>query len=102
MTELDDAIHTIRHKQTCVPSRRRYQRSAGAIGDTIVRCLACDSFVINGPNANNRDAATQLAAPRIVSRWRCREHTDEPVTPRGKGCRQCAKPQPIREAALHD
>jgi hypothetical protein len=40
--------------------------------------------------AENRTPVEIVAPPSTVTGWVCREHLDQPVTPRGSGCPTCA------------
>ena len=64
-------------------------------GDTLLRCHHCPAFVpVTDPMLLDADSLASPPEPHrgrapTLDRWRCREHPDQSVTWRGRGCRDC-------------
>lgn len=69
-------------------------------GDIKITCTECGDFLVLFLRRGKAEAAEQQAAekspsrPGPVSRWRCREHPEQPVSWRGTGCAACAAARP--------
>lgn len=60
----------------------------GRLGDTLERCRSCGRWGVVVPREPSQP---EKASRRLVTRYRCAEHLDEPVTWRGTGCRECER-----------
>jgi len=72
------------------------QRRLNSIGVVWVTCRGCGAYWQGAdgwrdvpPTAAENRTPVEIVAPPS-SGYRCREHLDQPVTPRGRGCPTCA------------
>lgn len=89
-------MRTIHHTPDC--QAEDVHEVTGNLGDTLARCTNCRRFVVV------LDETEPAQEPRRApARLVCREHHDQPVNARGKGCTQCprrrerARPEPPAE-----
>jgi hypothetical protein len=78
------------HRLSCSENPARVRDFIGKHGDPIRACGECGRYVVNPDKA----AVTTRAEPgaerlQPLSPYRCREHHDQPVTAKGKGCPAC-------------
>lgn len=85
-TPAPDPFPEFKHGLGCA-RRGLFTTFIGRLGDELVVCTGCHVTLPEWKLTGTRKPAT--SAPVSVSRWRCPAH-DEPVTPAGRGCGQCA------------
>lgn len=105
--ELRDDVEVLRHFDGCADPRLATYR--GTRGDAMLQCRECGKFrpmrqwmltdtraVMEAPPEPPQLTAVTLLAPplpptppALVSTFRCRTHTDQPVSWKGRGCPQC-------------
>lgn len=72
---------TVTHRPNC--RGPRITARVRTDGSAILRCTRCKSSEAIPPGA------VAQAFTAITGKYRCRDHHDEVVTWRGKGCREC-------------
>ena len=86
------------HKRTCRGTDADLSLWQGARGEAMRTCRECLRATTVAPSSN---AATLTPAP-VLRSYVCSEHTDEPVTPTGRGCAKCASRCAARRKARAD
>lgn len=100
-----EAAANIPHHAGCTATAWRV---TDARRDRLVTCSGCGRFAKAGPSAALGELTDELtdAPPPILSRWRCREHPENPVSWRGTGCPACdadhRQRQQARERSARD
>lgn len=100
-----DAAANIPHHAGCTAT---HWRVTDARKDRLVTCSGCGRFAKAGPSAAPAELTDELtdAPPPILSRYRCREHPENPVSWRGTGCPACdadhRRRQQARERSARD
>ena len=73
----------------------------GQRGDTLHRCQTCSRFEIieRAPASFRPEPPAGAPEGATRSRWRCRQHLEEAVSWRGRGCASCANERLARSLA---
>lgn len=75
----------IRHAADCTGGS--INTAIGRLGDTLQRCRNCGRWAV----VPREPRQPEKPSRKLVTRYRCAEHLDEPVTWRGTGCRECER-----------
>lgn len=81
---------TENHRLKCKdPSRTR--AFIGVTGEAMISCRSCGRA---WPDPGQSDGGTPhpSSTPRPSTGWVCRDHPDQPVDPKGRGCPVCHPP----------